>query len=217
MDKLDQNQLLWEYHQKLSEKLNSLNDIQSKYRLVGSTWLLFGISAIGFIFAEIGNPFEKPDMFILTGLIGVLIGIGLYTIFANDILFYQNLIAGYYIEQKALEEANPWLPQVNNNIRVIMEGKGRQIQINFYRFGICVSICIALVSFSLAWWAKTNYNHKTIFLIVFLILVILVFFVVLYLFKKKISSSPQLEQKDGLYNKRLKNYQEFNEVFNLTN
>lgn len=203
MEKISPKYLLWEYHQKLTERFNALNEIQSKYRLLASTWILFGMSAIGYTIEEAGlfnrdelvlTGFFQPAILIPIGIICMIICFGILVIFIQDILFYQNLVAAIFIEQKALEKSNSWLPQISNNVRTIMKGLGRKMQITFYQFGISLNLIISLMSFCLAWWQLSSLHHKDLLLFILLLFSVMILFFVNYLFNI-IPSPIQLEQR----------------------
>ena len=98
----------WEYLKEIGESERHFNNIQAKYRLLASTWLLASFAGIGFVLRFIDPP--DKDLFICLVSSGGSIGVLL--IWLVDILGYHRLLAAYFLEGLRIELENQNLPQI---------------------------------------------------------------------------------------------------------
>ena len=195
---------LWDYHKNLSERMHQHGSIQSKYRLLGSAWLLFGLGVIGNLIKEL-KLLESPpasETFFLFTIIGIILLVGLLIIFVQDVLFYQNLIAACFIEQRALESAHPWLPQISNNARTLMKGKGRKWISRYYAFGIGAASYTIAGSIGLALFG----DHETTSYIIIGVVSFILAFLVGLLFTYSVEGSIKKEMDKGTFQSRFESY-----------
>jgi hypothetical protein len=117
------------------------NNLQSNYRALASTWLLAALAGIGFVISKeltLRIPAE-----LIIGAIGIAAGIGVYLLWVLDLLVYQRLLDAAYIEARNLETNHLWLPQVRNNMRVLLGGRGLALVVWFYIAGSELMVIIA--------------------------------------------------------------------------
>ncbi len=207
MEKLPpQKQLLWEYYQHLDAKLEYYGELQSKYRLLGSSWLLFGLGAIGYLAKDINTSAKVETLFLFIGIVGIITSFGLYIIYNQDILLYQKFLDAVFIEKRALECANTWLPQASNNVRILLKGKGVKILLQFYLLGFGLTSFIGSLGFILWFKEKNQYRHETLITwgLVLLAVVLLSYF--LNRINKKTPTTQEYENTDSLRENRENHY-----------
>ncbi len=125
-----ERKLLWNIYCELGLMERNLGGLQARYRALASTWLLATLAAIGFVLTK-ELDVAVPDELII-GALGIGGSIGILLLWAVDLLVYQRLLDGAYIEGRSLEDAQPWLPQVRNNIRRLLGGEGMALLAWFY-------------------------------------------------------------------------------------
>lgn len=121
---------IWKIYCELGVIERHFNNVQSNYRALASTWLLAALAGIGFVISK-ELTLRIPSELIIVA-IGIAAGIGVYLLWVLDLLVYQRLLDAAYIEARNLETNHEWLPQVRNNIRVFLSGKGLALIVWFY-------------------------------------------------------------------------------------
>ena len=121
---------IWKIYCELGVIERHFNNVQSNYRALASTWLLAALAGIGFVISK-ELTLRIPSELIIVA-IGIAAGIGVYLLWVLDLLVYQRLLDAAYIEARNLETNHEWLPQVRNNIRVFLGGKGLALIVWFY-------------------------------------------------------------------------------------
>ena len=131
---------LWKIYCLLSQEQRHFNGVQEKYRLMASSWVLGTVAASGFVLST-DTLFEHK--WLIIGAIGMAACLGLIVLWYMDVHFYQKLLNASYEEALSMEKEQYWLPQVRDNIRTLMKGKGPSIVSRFYLFGVAVSGVLA--------------------------------------------------------------------------
>ena len=121
---------IWKIYCELGVIERHFNNVQSNYRALASTWLLAALAGIGFVISKELTLLIPSELIIVA--IGIAAGIGVYLLWVLDLLVYQRLLDAAYIEARNLETNHEWLPQVRNNIRVFLGGKGLALIVWFY-------------------------------------------------------------------------------------
>jgi hypothetical protein len=124
---------IWSFYRELGVVERHFDNLQARYRALASTWLLAGLAGSGFVLSERPNLLIPREL-IIAG-IGVGGSIGIYLLWVLDLLFYHRLLDAAYIEARNLETTHQWLPQVRNNIRGLLGGKGLSLVVWFYVAG----------------------------------------------------------------------------------
>src|SRR5215831_10526015 len=122
MQQEDDRDRIWKIYCELGVIERHFNNVQSTYRALASTWLLAALGGIGFVISK-ELTLRIPSELII-GAIGIAAGIGVYLLWVLDLLVYQRLLDAAYIEGRNLETNHQWLPQVRNNMRVLLGGAG---------------------------------------------------------------------------------------------
>lgn len=120
---------LWRTYTHLAEREKDLSAVQSRYRALASTWTLAAVAALGFVLETDLHLIPRP---LGIALVGATSSIGLSLLWVLDLLIHQRLLDAAYIEGRALETAQPWLPQVRNNMRELLGGRGLRLATLFY-------------------------------------------------------------------------------------
>lgn len=107
----EKSNLCWKYLEEIGKSERHFNNIQAKYRLLASTWLLASFTGIGFVLT---NQCTLPKWELI--LIAITAGgsIGVTLIWVLDILGYHRLLGANFIEGLRIEHDNPYLPQVRH-------------------------------------------------------------------------------------------------------
>jgi hypothetical protein len=163
--------------------------IQSHYRALASTWLLAAFGAIGFILAKDFNPIIAKDLLIAT--IGICGAIGIYLLWVLDLLVYQRLLDAAFVEAKKLETRNTWLPQVRNNMTMLLGGKGLSLIVWYYLTGVEVMFLIAGIE--LLRFIAPKQFRGLLFVEVPTLMGALILFLVHM--RRKTSTTPELESR----------------------
>ena len=103
----------WGYLIEIGESERHFNNIQAKYRLLASTWLLASFAGIGFVLKDLGTASEK-DLLLFAITAGGSFGVVL--IWILDILGYHRLLGAYFLEGLRIEQENPELPQIRHQM-----------------------------------------------------------------------------------------------------
>jgi hypothetical protein len=140
----------------LSDAERAFNTIQNAYRRLASTWTLACLGGIGFVLT-------KPDAtglenYLACGLIALSAAVSIFVLWLVDIRVYQELLAQYFNEMRAMERGERWLPQVRNQTRRAFKGRiPRRISL-FYALLIGFLWVVACVFFALSKVAVARHN-----------------------------------------------------------
>ena len=99
----------WDQLKEIGESERHFNDLQVRYRLLASTWLLASFAGVGFIMTNV-SPLDGKDLILCLVSIGGTIGVTV--IWVLDLLGYHRLLAAYFLEGLRIEDENPGLPQI---------------------------------------------------------------------------------------------------------
>lgn len=122
------------------------NEIEARYRLLTSTWVLATFTGFGFILKTDGLPFAKE---IIICAIGIASSIGVQLLWIIDQLVYHRLLDANHVEGFKLELKNPDLPQVRRNMfKMFQSVNGVTFHVRFYYLG-CSIIPLGFGAFAL--------------------------------------------------------------------
>jgi hypothetical protein len=164
---MDRNQI-WEIYKEIGTTERHFNDLQSKYRLLVSSWLLATFIGVGFVFT---NNLSLPiDSYSLISIISFFGSLGILLLWNLDIMVYHRLLDSAFIEGVILENDNDWLPKFRTNALKSQKGKGvlRRVML-FYLGIICILQCIALISISLSISIENDWKKVSFLIIVLLV------------------------------------------------
>jgi hypothetical protein len=143
---------IWNFYVEVGLTERHFNTLQSGYRTLASTWLLAAFAGTGFVLSTDVNLII-PQEIIMAG-IGLGASAGIYILWIIDLRFYQNLLSAAFQEAQILEFDNPWLPQVRDNMREILSGKGVALVTWFYI--VAVEIMAFVGGVGLFPWLQEN-------------------------------------------------------------
>ncbi len=92
-----------------------LNDIESRYRILASTWLLATFTGMGFVVTALGGDLGQAKWLIVSALAAAG-ATGVLLLWNLDLRVYHRLLDAVFIQALSLEESYPWLPQVRRAI-----------------------------------------------------------------------------------------------------
>ncbi len=143
---------IWNFYIELGLAERHFNTLQSSYRALVSTWLLAALVGSGYVLST-ELSLSIPRELILAG-IGLAASVGIYLLWFIDLLFYQELSSASFQEARILELRNrEWLPQVRDNVRYILQGKGVSRVMWFYI--IAVELMAFVGGVGLLFWLLT--------------------------------------------------------------
>ena len=181
---------IWSIYRELGVLERHFNNLQARYRALASTWLLAALAGAGFVLSEKRNLLIPREL-IIAG-IGVGGSIGIYLLWVLDLLVYHRLLDAAFIEASNLETTHKWLPQIRNNMRRLLGGKGLSLVVWFYVAGTEVMALVGGVGLFL-WVITLGVLPVAVFLIT-TGYVIAMGLVLVYM-RRRTSSTPSLESQ----------------------
>lgn len=152
-EKLNKDQI-WKIYTEIGTIERHFNDLQSKYRVMASTWLLAAFAGIGFVFSRTLNT-TIPEELIAAG-IATASAIGISLIWILDLLVYHRLLAAAFAEGYELEQQHSWLPCIHTNMYNLHNGIGVLPKVVwFYLIGVAIQTVIGSVTLAL-WLYATH-------------------------------------------------------------
>lgn len=155
----DERAQVWSIYQELGLMDRHFNNAQTNCRALASTWLLAALAGIGVVVSkETSVGFSKELI-----IVGMTLGgaVGLVLLWILDLLFYQRLLDAAYIEARNLELAHPWLPQVRNNIKKLLRGRGVSMVILYYVVTAEVVVLVSEIAFGM--WLRKRGHRPAIY------------------------------------------------------
>jgi hypothetical protein len=138
----------------ISASERHFNNLQARYRMIASTWLLGTFAAIGFILAkEIKFDSLCPEQFIMA--IALASAIGVYLLWTLDLMVYHRLLDAWFIEGYLFEKRHPWLPPVRSTMWKFC-GKGILNRVVAY-YLVSEGIVQAIAITALCFWMNKNH------------------------------------------------------------
>ena len=106
---------IWELYVSLGEGERHFNDLENKYRLLSSSWLLGMFIGLGFIFTQ-AQVATAWDPYAIATALGFLTAFGITLIWNLDIRVYHRLLDGYFVQGLVLERDYTWLPLIRTKM-----------------------------------------------------------------------------------------------------
>lgn len=154
MDEILDNEQIWKMYAEVGTIERHFNDLQSRYRVMASTWLLAAFAGIGFVFSR-NLDTSIPEELIATG-IATASAIGISLIWILDLLVYHRLLAAAFAEGYELEQQHSWLPCIHTNMYNLHNGIGVLPKVVwFYLSGVAIQALIGAIS--LAIWLSARH------------------------------------------------------------
>jgi len=154
----------------ISASERHFNNLQVRYRLMASSWLLGTFAGIGFVLAgKVQLKFVElpPEIFIIG--ITLASALGLYLLWNLDLMVYHRLLDAWFIEGYLFEKKHSWLPPVRDTMWTFL-GKGvlnRAVGFYLVSEGVVLAIGIAALCF----WMNKAHSEYTIIVLVLSLLV----------------------------------------------
>lgn len=147
--------LIYGLYTKLLSSEKHYGSLQTKYRLISSTWLLATFAAIGFLFS-----FEKslPMDHLLAAVFVCILGIfGQLFLWYEDNIVQEILLDLHVIESLKLEKKNPWLSQIHHRFLHLYKFGTTPIVKGIFFIG-CISLLLLIISICLFFYfCKINH------------------------------------------------------------
>lgn len=184
----DEYERIWKIYCELGVIERHFGSVQSNYRALASTWLLAAFAGVGFVISKdltLRIPIE-----LLVAAIGIAASLGVYLLWVLDLLVCQRLLDSSFIESKNLETSHNWLPQVRNNMRVLLRGKGLSLVGWYYIAGTEVMFTIAGIGLIRFFVLKRSAG-----LYVVLLSYMAIFVMIPIHMRKQVSTTPKQESE----------------------
>jgi hypothetical protein len=145
--------LAWDILKELGNSERHFNNLEAEYRKLASIWLLAGFAGMGFILKE--SPQMAVPREIALFAIGLATSIGIFLLWIVDLLVYHQLLDACFTQAKAIERANPELPQVRWSMEHT-QGRGKLVTTRLRWFYILLTAAPVIFSAPLfvIWCAK---------------------------------------------------------------
>ena len=154
MDESVSQEQIWKIYSEVGVIERHFNELQGRYRVMASTWLLASFAALGFIFTQTLNT-RIPGELIAAG-IATASAIGISLIWVLDLLVYHRLLAAAFAEGYELEQQHGWLPCIHTNMYNLHNGIGVLPKVVwFYLSGVTTMSLIG--STTLGLWLHEQY------------------------------------------------------------
>ncbi len=127
---------VWALVKGLEDREKHFNDLQSRYRILASTWLLAAFAGIGFVFSTtLKAPVSTELVATSTALAGAT---GIMLLWVLDVVVYHDLLIAGYVAGKRLEDLFQWLSPVRTNFSKLAQEPVRWYIAAFYMTGISI-------------------------------------------------------------------------------
>ncbi len=146
------------------------NTIQSFYRILTSTLLLFSFAAIGVSLSS--SHIEMPfNSLVMVVLIGVISCIGTMIFWRLDLIVVERIIISHFYDAYKIEEKNKWLPRVHH--RMAPNKKHYACPSKKVPFYIGCGSCLILEAGIASYFFARNYIGNYAYFILFVIIIII--------------------------------------------
>jgi hypothetical protein len=103
----------------IGDQEKHFNGLETRYRLLASSWLLASLGACGYILQkEKGMEFDKD---LLIGLIGAMGSTGIFLLWLLDAKVYHKLLHCVFLQGINLEQQYSWLPKIRTDMLLSQE------------------------------------------------------------------------------------------------
>jgi mannose-6-phosphate isomerase-like protein (cupin superfamily) len=136
----DSDSPLWKIFDFIAEQERHFNNLQSKYRVLASAWLLASLSGIGFVIKELARATDSP--YLLIAAIAAAGGTGIYLLWVVDILVYHRLLDACFVEGLKLERSVKWIPPFRHNMMRMQNDQGVLFRIVGFYLGPIVVLTL---------------------------------------------------------------------------
>jgi hypothetical protein len=141
---------IWKMVEECGVYERHFNQLQSFYRGLASTWLLAAFGGIGYVLTKeptLSAANKQPpllDLWIAAGWVGVAGAVGLFFLWAVDVLVYHKLLLGVFAVGRKLETENTWLPPLRSS----MNAPAGYVITRFYGVGMFMLLAVAGFAFA---------------------------------------------------------------------
>lgn len=144
----DEFDRVWSVYSYFQEAEFHLNELQSRYRTLASTWLLATFGGAGFIVSD--PSLALPiDSVLLASVVCVLGAIGITLLWNLDVMVYQGLFRSRFNIGRRMEEDVSWLPPVRRRISATYPSGATPRVATFYVAAIAAPLVFGAALFGL--------------------------------------------------------------------
>ncbi len=125
------------------KEIKHFDNLQTRFRILGSTVLLGTIAAIGFLFSlqQLDLPYRRTLAASFVSIIGI---VGLLTLWRVDLKYYERLLVSNFAEIFRLEAENDWLPRPHHNMLFGKHKQDHPSNVAFYYIGGVCTITLTI-------------------------------------------------------------------------
>ena len=149
----DGNASLWKLFDFIATEERHFNDIQAKYRLLASGWLLASFAGIGFVVTERLNVQASP--YLLAAGIAAAGALGIQLLWVVDLLVYQRLLDSCFVEGLKLERTLAEMPPFRHNMMKMQSGEGVLFRVVGFYLGPTVLLTL-ITGLALVLYVRTE-------------------------------------------------------------
>jgi hypothetical protein len=144
----DEFDRVWSVYSYLQQAELHINDLQSHYRTLASTWLLATFGAAGFLVTDdsLALPIDSP---LLASAVCVLGTVGVLLLWNLDLLVYQGLLRARFYIGRDMEAELPWLPPVRRRMLIAFPSGTTPRVATFYVAATSVPLVLGAALFCL--------------------------------------------------------------------
>lgn len=167
MKKIDKKSLVYASYSKVLQGGRYHGAIQTKYRVLCSSWLLATFAAVGFLLSK--ENLLPLDHLLAAAIICVIGMIGIYILWYADTFVEELLLDINVVEGLRIEKENPWAPQIHNTfLHLYKHTHARIVKVLFF-IG-CKSILMFTFGLTIAFYFYKMSTFLTISSILFCII-----------------------------------------------
>jgi len=152
---------VWKLFLFISEEERHFNDLQSKYRMMASGWLLASFGAIGFVISEVAD-IGVPPLILIAG-IAAAGAVGILLLWVVDLLVYHRLLDACFIEGLKLEESCQWMPPFRHNMMRMMRGQGVLFRVVGFYLGPVLLLILTSGGALIIWVVTEEHRYEAFF------------------------------------------------------
>jgi hypothetical protein len=171
---------VWEMIKEINETERHFNNLETKYRILASQWLLGSFAGIGFVLTEKTDlPFDS--LWIAIGIC-LVSSVGIFQLWRMDLTIYQQLLRAAFFEGIKMENEFPFLPKIKHTMQASVKGGDvTKTLVYYYSGSISILLIVATVVFLILKYSALDGVRIILFLVCVIALIVIMNF---YMFKK---------------------------------
>ena len=180
---------VWEIMKEVSAAERHFNELETKYRILASQWLLASFAGIGFVLtAKTDLPFN--NLWVVIGIC-LVSAVGIFQLWRMDLIVYHQLLHAAFSEGVKLENTFPFLPQIKNQMLHSQKGSDVTKSLVYYYSG-SVSLLLVMGGVAILVLKYSLLSNIEIILIIFSLSAVTIL-INIYMRKKSVEKSSEIK------------------------